>query len=328
MDLFEDFIRNLTVSSEHLILTGIALSAFVIVYGLSGLLAGPAPETRRMRAGRMTRAHGEDFDLIQGDDSDPHGVLQAFVPSSRAERSKIAKQLHRAGIKRRNAVRTFYAFRVIVGITLPALFVAVMALPPEVQSQLQISHLLQDLTWIHAMQIVTALMVAGFYGPALWLRAKIRQRVQRIEHSLPNALDLLQVAMEAGLGFDAAMVRVSHELAHAAPDISQEFMIFQLELQAGKERQAALLDMADRVGVEELASFANVLLQSNQFGTSVSTALERFSKDMRLDRELRAQEKANRLPVQMSAVMALCMMPVLLLICLAPMLIRWVNMFG
>ena len=90
MDLFEDFIRNLTVSSEHLILTGIAVSAFVIVYGLSGLLAGPAPETRRMRAGRMTRAHGEDFDLIQGDDSDPHGVLQAFVPSSRAERSKIA----------------------------------------------------------------------------------------------------------------------------------------------------------------------------------------------------------------------------------------------
>ena len=151
---------------------------------------------------------------------------------------------------------------------------------------------------------------------------------QAIEFSMPNALDLLQIAMEAGLGFDAAMMRVSHELARAAPEISQEFMILQLELQAGKERQAALLDMADRVGVEELTSFANVVLQSNQFGTSVSSALSRFSADMRLDRELRAQEKANRLPVQMSAVMALCMMPVLLMICLAPMLIRWINMFG
>ncbi|MGK7651969.1 type II secretion system F family protein [Roseovarius sp. B08] len=328
MDVLEDFIRTLGATPEYLILAGIGASAFAIVYGLSGMLAGPAPETRRMRAGSVNRAYDEDFDLIQGDDSDPHGMLQAFVPSSREERSKIGKQLQRAGIKRKNAVRTFYAFRALVGVTLPALFVAAMALPPEIQFWLQIAQALQSLTWINAMQILTALMVVGFYGPSLWLRAKIRKRVEAIEHSLPNALDLLQVAMEAGLGFDAAMVRVSHELAYAAPEISQEFMILQLELQAGKERQAALLDMADRVGVEELASFANVILQSNHFGTGVSTALERFSKDMRLDRELRAQEKANRLPVQMSAVMALCMMPVLLLICLAPMLIRWVNMFG
>ncbi len=328
MDMLTDFIATLQASPEYLVLAGIGLSALVIVYGLSGMLAGAAPETRRMRAGAVTRAHGADFDLIRGDDSDPHGLLQAFVPSSREERSKIGKQLQRAGIKRRNAVRTFYAFRAFVGITLPALFIGAMALPPEVQAQLHISQVLQGLTWIHAMQIVTVLMVLGFYGPTLWLRSRIRQRTQAIERSLPNALDLLQVAMEAGLGFDAAMVRVSHELTKAAPEISQEFMILQLELQAGKERQAALMDMADRVGVEELASFANVILQSNQFGTSVSTALERYSKDMRQDRELKAQERANRLPVQMSAVMALCMMPVLLMICLAPMLIRWVNMFG
>lgn len=328
MDMLQEFSQNLALTTEHMILAGIALSAFVIVYGLSGMLAGVAPETRRMRASTVSRARGEDFDLIQGDDSDPHSLLRAFVPSSREERSKIGKQLQRAGIQRKNAVRTFYAFRAIVGISLPALFVAAMALPPEVQAQVRISELLRNLTWIHAMQIVTGLMVVGFYGPSLWLRAKIRKRTQAIAHSLPNALDLLQVAMEAGLGFDAAMVRVSHELAHAAPEISREFMILQLELQAGKERQAALMDLADRVGLEELTSFANVILQSNQFGTSVSTALDRFSKDMRLDRELRAQEKANRLPVQMSAVMALCMMPVLLLICLAPMLIRWVNMFG
>ena len=327
MEVFQELIRNLASSPDYLILTGVALSAFAVVFGLSGVLAGPAPETRRMRAGALTRPRSEDFDLIQGDDSDPHRLLQAFVPSSREERSKIKRQLHRAGIKRRNAVRTFYAFRAIVGVTLPALFVAALALPPDLQAELRISGILQNVTWVHAMQIVTALMVVGFYGPSLWLRARIRKRTQAIEHSLPNALDLLQIAMEAGLGFDAAMVRVSHEMAHAAPEISQEFMILQLELQAGKERQAALLDMADRVGIEELTSFANVILQSNQFGTSVSTALNQFSKSMRFNRELRAQEKANRLPVQMSAVMALCMMPVLLLICLAPMMIRWMNMF-
>ncbi|WP_135507160.1 type II secretion system F family protein [Roseovarius aestuariivivens] len=328
MDAFQDFIRDLTASPEYVVLGGIGLSVFVIIYGLSGMLAGTAPEMRRMHAGTVSRPHGEDFDLIQGNNSDPHGLLQAFVPSSREERSKIALQLKRAGVKRKNSVRIFYTFRAIIGVSLPALFIAAMALSPEIQAKLHIAKLLQNLTWINAMQIVTALLVVGFYGPILWLRARIRKRVKAIEYSLPNALDLLQIAMEAGLGFDAAMVRVSHELAHAAPEISQEFMILQLELQAGKERQAAMLDMAERVGVDELASFCNVILQSNQFGTSVSTALERFSNEMRLTRELKAQEKANRLPVQMSAVLALFMMPVLLMICLAPVLIRWMNMFG
>ncbi|MGV6803388.1 MAG: type II secretion system F family protein [Ruegeria sp.] len=203
-----------------------------------------------------------------------------------------------------------------------------MAVPIETHVQLGTADLVQAVTWGNVLQIVTVLMVAGFYGPSLWLRVRIKKRRQAIEHSLPNALDLLQVAIEAGLGFDAAMIRVSHEMAKAAPEISQEFSVLQLELQAGKERQAAFLDMANRVGIDEMSSFANAFLQSNQYGTSISASLRRFATDMRLDRELRAQEKANRLPVQMSAVMAMCMMPVLLLICLAPMLIRWVNMFG
>ena len=327
MDFLQDMLNIPGTSPDYVVLTGIAISAFVIIYGLSGIMAGDAPTIRRMQAGTIKQAHGADFDLIQGDDSDPHGLLKTFVPSSRKERSKIEKKLRRAGVRGKHAVRSFYGFRMIMGIVLPVLFVGSMALPAEVQSQLHIAHLLRNVTWVNAMQVMTGLMVVGFYGPALWLHGRIRKRRQAIEHSLPNALDLMQVAMEAGLGFDAAMTRVSHELAHAAPEISQEFMILQLELQAGKDRQAALLDMADRVGVEELSAFANVILQSNQFGTSVSTALNRFSTDMRSDRELRAQEKANRLPVQMSAVMAMCMMPVLLMICLTPMAIRWMNMF-
>ncbi|AXI43415.1 type II secretion system F family protein [Sulfitobacter sp. SK011] len=328
MDNIADKLNILLANPEYITLSAVAISVYFIVQGLSGMLAGEAPATRRMHAGSIKPAHGTDFDLLQGDDSDPHGLLKAFVPSSRKERSKIGRQLRRAGIRRKHSVRTFYAFRTIMGVILPALFLIVMALPSELQYKLKVADLLQEVTWLNAVQIVTALMVVGFYAPAIWLRSRIKKRRQEIEFSLPNALDLLQVAIEAGLGFDAAMTRVSHELAHAAPEISQEFMILQLEVQAGKERQAALLDMAEHVDVEELTSFANVILQSNQFGTSVSTALNQFSADMRLDRELRAQEKANRLPVQMSAVMALCMMPVLLLICLSPMVIRWINMFG
>lgn len=328
METLQTLLNDLSASPELLGLAGLGLGVLVVVYGLSGTLATESPKSRRMRAGAVTVAHGADFDLIRGDNSDPHGLLKAFVPTSQQERTKVARLLRQAGLKRKNAVRAYYAFRTVMGIILPIAFVAAMALPLDTKMRLGIDGLLHGITWFNTLQIVTALMVAGFYGPSLWLRARIKARRQAIEHGLPNALDLLQVAIEAGLGFDAAMVRVSHELAHVSPEISQEFMILQLELQAGKDRHAAFLDMADRVGVDEVAAFANVILQSSQFGTSVSTALNRFAKDMRQDRELKAQEKANRLPVQMSAVMALCMMPVLLMICLAPVLIRWMNMYG
>ncbi|WP_170764915.1 type II secretion system F family protein [Ruegeria lacuscaerulensis] len=328
MEYFQDFLGDQNLPLQYLLLGAIAVSIFFVVLGVSGMAASDDTAARRMRVGSISRGHGADFDLIQGDNSDPHGLLKAFVPTSKRERSRIGRLLKQAGVQRKHAIRTFYLFRVVMGFVLPTVFVLTLALPIETQVQFRIANLLQGITWVNALQIVTALMVAGFYGPALWLRYRIKKRRQAIEHSLPNALDLLQVAIEAGLGFDAAMVRVSHEMAHAAPEISQEFTILQLELQAGKERQAAFMDMAERVGIDEVNSFANAFLQSNQYGTSISASLRRFATDMRLDRELRAQEKANRLPVQMSAVMAICMMPVLLLICLAPMMIRWMNMFG
>ncbi|CUJ98768.1 Flp pilus assembly protein TadB [Ruegeria denitrificans] len=328
MDFIQEFLDGQDLPLQYLLLAGIAVSVFFVVLGVSGMAASDDTAVRRMRVGTISSGHGADFDLIQGDNSDPHGLLKAFVPSSQRERSKVGRLLKQAGIQRKNAIRSFYLFRVVMGFVLPAAFVLALALPSETQDQLRIAGFLQNITWLNALQIVTALMVVGFYGPSLWLRYRIKKRRQAIEHSLPNALDLLQVAIEAGLGFDAAMVRVSHEMARAAPEISQEFTILQLELQAGKERQAAFMDMAARVGIDEVNSFANAFLQSNQYGTSISTSLRRFATDMRIDRELRAQEKANRLPVQMSAVMAMFMMPVLLMICLAPMVIRWINMFG
>lgn len=322
-----EMIEGLTITPEMVILAGIGFGVLIVIYGLSAAMAGDTAATQRMHRGTIHRPHGADFDLIRGDSSDPHGLLKAFVPTSQKERSKIARMLRQAGIQSNHAVRTFYTFRTIAGIVLPLLFIVALALPTEVKQQLEIAGLMQNVSWVQALQIVTVLVVVGFYGPWMWLRSRIRTRRQKIEYSLPNALDLMQVAIEAGLGFDAAMVRVSHELAEAAPEISQEFMMLQLEVQAGKEREAAFFDMAQRAGVEELSSFANAILQSNQFGSSLSTTLNRFAIDMRQNRELKAQAKANRLPVQMSVVMAACMMPVLLLICLAPMMIRWVNMF-
>tara|TARA_R100000687_G_scaffold17991_1_gene14574 strand:+ start:21 stop:566 length:546 start_codon:yes stop_codon:yes gene_type:complete len=181
MDYVQVALDTLNARPEFVILAGVAISAFVIIQGLSGMLAADAPAARRMHAGISQPAHGADFDLLQGDDSAPHGLLKAFVPSSRKERSKLGRQLRRAGIQSKYAMRSFYSFRMIMGICLPASFLFAMSLPVETQAQLNIAALLKNLTWFQVFQIVTALMVAGFYAPAVWLRGRIKNRRQAIE---------------------------------------------------------------------------------------------------------------------------------------------------
>ena len=102
----------------------------------------------------------------------------------------------------------------------------------------------------------------------------------------------------------------------------------QLEIQAGMDREKAFMHLSDRTGVDEVAAFVNVILQSARFGSGVSHALATYAEEMRSTRELKAQEQANKLPVKMSAVLAAMMMPVLLMITLAPVVIRWMRMLG
>ena len=170
-------------------------------------------------------------------------------------------------------------------------------------------------------------ILLGFYGPAAWLSARTRDRRDRVQKAFPNALDLLQVSVEAGHGFDAALSRVADEMVLASPEVSGEFHAAQQEILAGRDRESAYRRMAERLGIDEAFAFTNVILQSMRFGTSMSQALLAYSADMRQRREIRAQEKANKLPVYMSAVMALLMMPSLLIVTLAPVVIRYMNTF-
>lgn len=313
------------VTTEMLLLFGLGLGVLVMVFGLAGAFAGPTAEARRMRPATASYAGtSQGADLIRSYEQRPSGFLKAFVPSSDSERTKIAKLLRRAGFHSKHAVRDYYLFRTFLSAILPLAFLALMMIPERVGLPIDLGRL----SGIAMFQIVAGLVFAGFYLPSVWLRHRITKRRRAIEHGMPNALDLLQVAIEAGLGFDAAMTRVANELARATPAISEEFLMLQLEIQAGKDRDRAFIDMAERTGVDEVAAFANVILQATQFGTSVSDALATYASEMRINRELRAQEKANKLPVQMSGVMAALMMPTLLMLCLTPVLIRWLRVMN
>ncbi|MDD9920681.1 MAG: type II secretion system F family protein [Boseongicola sp.] len=326
--LINNVLEQLQASPEVMTLSVLAVGVMIMVYGVSQAFAGPTAEVRRLGAGSARHSASADYDLVRGDDNDTFGLLRAFVPTSEKDRTRIRSMLRKAGVQRRNAVVLYYLTRSALGFGMPLAYIAALQLPPDIQSQYGLTDYLSGQSFATMFYVVTVLALVGFYLPSFWLKRKIAARKQRIWEAMPNALDLLQVSAEAGLSFDAAIVRVSHELSGVAPDIAAEFMMLELEIQAGKDKQKAFLDMADRTSVEEMAAFANVILQAGQYGTSISNALTTYADEMRLSRELRAQEKANRLPVQMSGVMAVMMMPALLIICLAPMLIRWVRMFG
>jgi tight adherence protein C len=322
-----DFLASLAGQPEALALAGLGLGVLVAFYGLSGAFAGQSAEVRRMRA--TAGGTGADrSDLIDRSDTDPKGIFKVFVPASGAERTRVARKMRQAGIYRPGAVRSYYFVRGALGLLLPSLLVGLLFLPEGFPLPPVIADVVADLGWAQTFQVLTVLLVLGFYGPSLWLKSRIDERRRRIEQGLPNALDMLQVAVEAGMGFDAAMNRVAHEMARVVPPIAEEFMTVQLEIQAGMERQRAFLNLAERTGVDEMSAFANVVLQSAQFGSSISAALSVYADEMRLSRELKAQERANKLPVKMSGVMALLMMPTLLLITLTPVVIRLVRMFA
>ena len=325
LEYIQDLSRSYGVTNDMLLLSGVAIGILILFYGVVSAFAKPDPTGRRMQPGGRTPSRGATDSLFQEEDSNPTGVLKAFVPSSRQERTKIAKKMRQAGAHSKNAVRNFYVFRTFLGLILPAIFIALPLLPEDIVLPFKIGSIVSGLNAIQTFQILTLLITVGFFGPSVWLHRRIKNRRKEIENALPNALDLLLVAIEAGMGFDAATSRVAHELFAVAPAISEEFRILQLEIQAGKERNMAFLDMAARTGVAEMADFASVINQSVQFGTSTSDSLMFFSEKMREDRELRAQEMANKLPVKMSGVMAALMMPTLLLITLAPVAIRWIS---
>ncbi|MDW4499977.1 type II secretion system F family protein [Sulfitobacter sp. D35] len=315
---------------QILLLAGIGVGVLLAVLGIGRAISDPTPAAARIAGTSGVTAAGYRSDLIKLAQSDPSGVLAAFSPTSDSERLQVSQALARAGFRGANAPAVFYATRLVLGLGLPGAFVGLLALAGSDFNWFPIGlrDLLNGLSGFAILQVLAILAAIGFFGPAIWLRGLIEERKRKIEDAFPNTLDLIQIAVEAGLAFDAAMTRVATEIHGVAPDIAEELLVAQSEIQAGRGRDKALMAMGRRTGVEEVSAFAQVVLQSMQFGTSISDALTVYSDEMRLKRELKAQEKANKLPVQMSGAMAIMMLPAILSLTLGPVVIRYINYFA
>jgi tight adherence protein C len=164
-------------------------------------------------------------------------------------------------------------------------------------------------------------LAGGYLLPELWLTSRIRKRQHVIRLSLPDALDLLVICVEAGLALDQALLRVSGELRIAHPELSEELEIVNAEMRVGKTRLDALRDLAKRTGVEDLKSLVAMLIQTDRFGTSVAQSLRVHSEQLRIVRRQRAEEQAAKTSVKMVPPLVFFIFPAMFVVILGPAVI-------
>jgi tight adherence protein C len=168
----------------------------------------------------------------------------------------------------------------------------------------------------------------GFFAPEFWLARAIHRRCEEIRLSLPDALDLLAICLEAGLGLDQAIVKVGSELRISHPELSEELLQITLEQRAGNPRVTAWRKMADRVGVESVRSFVNMLVQTERFGTPISKSLAVFSDSLRSQRRQQAEETAAKTTIKLVLPLVLFIMPSIFVVTIAPAVLTLVKSFG
>ena len=163
----------------------------------------------------------------------------------------------------------------------------------------------------------------GYFAPTLWLMRKAKTKLTEYRNGFPDFMDLMIVCADAGMSLEAAVERVSREITKTYPSLSQNLMLVSIELRAGRQMDDALKALSERIGLDEVRSFATLLQQSKALGTSLSQALRVFSDEMRHKRMSLAEEKAHSLPAKMSVPVTMCILPVVLLVAIIPVIVQF-----
>jgi tight adherence protein C len=231
------------------------------------------------------------------------------VPKSVNELGKLRLRLVQAGYRRADALPIFLGIRVAFAVVCFILLSTPIFMRPD-------------------MFLALVAAAFGYIIPGMVLARMATRRQHRIRMSLADALDLLVVSVEAGLGLDQALARVAQELAFAYPDLSSELRLVNLELLAGTARPDALRNLADRTGVDDLRSLVAMLVQTDKFGTSVANSLRVFSETLRTKRRQRAEEAAAKTGVKMVFPLVLCIFPAIWIVTIGPAAIRFIRVLG
>jgi tight adherence protein C len=237
--------------------------------------------------------------------------LGNFVPQSPKDVTVMQRRLIRAGIRGENALKILYGAKALCGVVFPLIAGALVAGSSTDSS--------------NKIGIILIAAAVGFFGPNEYVRRMASKRQHEIARGLPNALDLLVVCVESGLGLDQAIMQVSKELEHAHPEVSEEFGFVNLELKAGKRRVDALRNLAERSGVDDLKKLVAVLIQADRFGTGVAQSLRAHADFMRVQARQVAEEKAAKLGVKLIFPIFFCILPSLFVVTVGPVAMKIIR---
>ena len=239
-------------------------------------------------------------------------------PKDQEEMSAARLQMTRAGYRGKHAVRTFHAIQFMMGI-ICLVFGVIYALMQAGSADVSTTKL--------AMYVIGPGCL-GYYFPKYWVQRRVDARQAEIQNGFPDALDMLLVCVEAGQSLDQGIIRVSKELKTGYPALGEELEIVSQEVKAGKDKPTVLKGFAERSGVQDVASFVTVMIQSQQFGTSIAEALRVYAGEMRDKRVMRAEEAANKLPTKMTLGTMMFTVPPLLMILVGPSVYDMMQLFA
>jgi tight adherence protein C len=234
--------------------------------------------------------------------------INRFVPISAVEAAKIQKDLLQAGYRSPDAATAFRAIQICLVLALPALIVSLCFLFNRPLNNMVVWGLVG--------------LAIGFYVPKYVLKKRIQGRQQRITWALADMMDLMVVAVEAGLALNASLNRVSEELKVLHPDMHYEMGLVNLEIRVGRSREEALRNLAERTGVEDIRSFVALLVQADRYGSSIAKAVRVFATSLRTKRRQRAEQAAQKAALKLIVPLTGFLFPVIILVILGPAILN------
>lgn len=287
-------------------------SVAFIGFGVSQLVAQGDRVNRRL-LGETAAAATAPREKLVADDTTLRSLEKFLTPDDEERQSRIRKRLALAGYRDPAAVRIYFAAK--WGIAFAGFLIGAVILAATMNP-------VRPLLPIIAMLLINAIT---FFLADIQVGRRIAYRKIAIEKSFPDALDLMLVCIEAGQGLDQALGRVAVEIEKSASVLSDELRLVVSQLRAGKERERVLADFAERAGIADVAAFVTVIKQADKFGVSIADTLRVYASEMRHKRYMRAEEKANMMPVKLALGAIMFTVPPTIIVLIGPSIILIVR---
>jgi tight adherence protein C len=292
----------------------VGIAVFLFALGISLAVARITDPVRRRLAGMLPESQGgPEFGARIAAILAP--VARYVLPTKESEVSEVGRRLYFAGFRSPSAPSVFYAIKTTLALVLPACWLGIASTMPGLSSQ-------------QVMLFTVMAAAIGLFVPNYVVDHLAARHRKKLRDGFPDALDMLVVCVEAGLGLSAALQRVADELAVSHPDLASELSLVNAEIRAGVDREVALRNFATRTGLEDARGLVGLLIQTLRFGTSIADALRVYSEEFRDKRMQKAEEEAAKVGTKLIFPLVLCLFPGFFVVAVGPAIIRIIEAFS